>query len=148
MLLPYYQEGLVRTTRCDPECAQLADRHYSRQTLGHPAFVGPGRSVVLRDAPGSVLFVWLAEQFRLDGQRGWACTLFRNESQRRSSEIILEAERIVLDLWGPNRLFTFVNASKIASVNPGYCFLCAGWRRAGFTKGRLHILDKFREDQR
>ncbi len=36
----------------------------------------------------------------------------------------------------------FVNAGKVKSVNLGCCFLKAGWKREGVTKGGLIILVK------
>ncbi len=93
MLLPL-TDGLVRTWAADPDCARLADRHYSRGRIGAQQFAPSGRKLVLRDTAGLVAFVWLFPdpQYRADKQVGINCTLFRNESERRSSEIILEAE--------------------------------------------------------
>jgi hypothetical protein len=87
-------DGLIRTWAADPECARLADRHYSRGTVGAAQFAPNGKKLVLRDAFGLVVFVWLCPNpaFRADRQIGFNCTLFRNESARRSSDIILEAE--------------------------------------------------------
>jgi len=79
---------------------------------------------------------------RMDSQTGYYCTIFRNESDRCSSDIILECERIAIDKWGPNRLYTFIDPNKIRSVNPGYCFKCAGWRFEGVTQSGKHILVK------
>ncbi len=39
-------------------------------------------------------------------------------------------------------MFTFVNPDKIRSINPGCCFIKAGWHREGMTKGGLMILAK------
>ncbi len=120
----------------------MADRHYSRNKVGSPQFCVPGRNLVLRSAIGDVLFVWIWQQYRRDNQKGYYCSIFRNESMRLSSEIILEAEKRAVEKWGTNRFFTFVNAEKIKSVNPGYCFKKAGWKREGFTKGGKIILVK------
>jgi hypothetical protein len=79
---------------------------------------------------------------RMDGQKGYNCAIFRNESQRRASEIILEAEAMAFDKWGPNRVYTYVDGTKIKSVNPGYCFKKAGWRKAGMSKSGLTLLVK------
>jgi hypothetical protein len=143
MLLPMF-EGLVKTSPADPEMAALADRHYSRRTVGSPQFADAGRKLVLRDGPGDVLFVWIwmLEQHRKDGQVGYCCSIFRNEGPRLSSEVILEAEREAFGKWGPNRVFTFVNPRKIRSTNPGACFKHAGWRKVGESKRGLHVLAK------
>ena len=86
-------EGLIRTTHFDDEMRQLADRHYSRRTVGARQFAYSGRKLVLRDAAGLVLFVWMYPDpaMRMDGQTGYNCAIFRNETTRRSSDIILEA---------------------------------------------------------
>jgi hypothetical protein len=107
---------------------------------------------VIRDAPGDVLFGWMFpdEDKRMDGQKGYNCAIFRNESARRSSDIILECEAIALERWGFNRMYTYVNPAKIASVNPGYCFKQAGWTNVRNPDGTIriskagqHLLAKF-----
>lgn len=127
-----FSSSLIVTTPFDPEMAALADRHYSRRTIGARQFLYNGRKIVIRDALGEVLFGWMFPQaiLRMDGQSGYNCAIFRNESRRLSSEIILECEAIAIERWGPNRMYTYVNPAKIASVNPGYCFKQAGWTNA------------------
>ena len=143
MLLPF-TDGLVQTTHFDRECALLADRHYSRRTVGARQFCYSGRKLVLRDTRGDVLFVWMFPDpaLRMDGQVGFNCAIFRNESKRRSSEIILEAEALAVAKWGPNRMYTYVNPTKIKSANPGYCFKVAGWKFSGLSKSGQHLLVK------
>ena len=79
---------------------------------------------------------------RMDNQEGYNCTIFRNESQRKSSEIILEAETFAVAKWGPGRAYTFIDSRKIRSVNPGYCYKVAGWKDVGATKSGKRILEK------
>lgn len=143
MFLPF-TDGLIRTTHFDDECRQLADRHYSRRTKGARQFCYSGRKLVLRNAEGTVLFVWMNPDpaMRMDGQVGYNCAIFRNESERKSSEIILEAERLAVEKWGPARFYTYVNPSKIKSVNPGYCFKQAGWRFEKVSASGQHLLVK------
>ncbi|HLH41696.1 MAG TPA: hypothetical protein VKV74_01830 [Bryobacteraceae bacterium] len=144
MLLPF-TDSLVVTTHFDPECAALADRHYSRRTVGARQFLYSGRKIVIRDTEGLLVFGWLwcDEDKRMDGQTGYNCAIFRNESARISSEVILECERIAVERWGPNRGFTYVNPSAIRSSNPGYCFKRAGWRFLRTSaNGKLHLLAK------
>src|SRR5688572_19042652 len=138
----------MRTTHFDQECRALADRHYSRRTVGARQFAYSGRKLVLRDAAGLVLFVWMYpdETMRMDGQVGYNCAMFRNESARRSSDIILEAESMAVEKWGPNRMYTYVDPSKIASRNPGYCFKRAGWRFVRLSAGGKHLLEKMALD--
>jgi hypothetical protein len=88
-----------------------------------------------------VLFGWLFpdETMRMDGQTGYNCAIFRNESSRRSSDIILECEAIAVERWGPARMYTYVNPAKIASRNPGYCFKCAGWSNVRNQDGTIRV---------
>jgi len=80
---------------------------------------------------------------RMDKQTGYNCAIFRNESSRLSSEIILEAEALAELKWGANRCYTFIDPRKIRSTNPGCCFKKAGWTGAGRTKSNKVILEKF-----
>lgn len=143
MMLPF-TDTLIVTNKFDPEMAMLADRHYSRQSIGNRQFLPPGRTLCIRNAEGTVVFGWnwQFEEKRKDNQQGYCCCIFRNESHRRSSEIILECEEIAIDRWGPHRMFTYVNPEKIESRNPGYCFKQAGWKRVGYSANGLHLLSK------
>lgn len=122
------------------------DRHYSRKFYADgrapKLFVGPGEKLVLVSAGWDALFVW--RKFKsADGQIGVNCAVFRNESPRLSSELILDACDIAWDRWPNERLYTYVNPRKIRSTNPGYCFLKAGFRKCGVTKvNKLVILEK------
>lgn len=143
MFLPF-TDALISTTPWDGEMSLLADRHYSRRTIGARQFLYSGRKLVLRDSQGLVLFGWVFPdpQYRLDNQEGYNCAIFRNESPRRSSEIILEAEALAFAKWGPRRCYTYVDPAKIRSSNPGYCFQCAGWRKVRTTLSRKILLEK------
>ena len=146
MLLPY-TNGLIRTTHFDQECRLLADRHYSRRTIGATQFCYSGRKLVLRNSEGSVLFVWMNPDptMRMDHQTGYNCAIFRNESARLSSDIILEAETLARAKWGPHRLYTYVDPAKIHSRNPGYCFKRAGWHYVRLSQSGQHLLEKMPE---
>jgi hypothetical protein len=74
------------------------------------------------------LFGWRSS-IRDDGQVGICCTIFRNESQHRSSDMIREAEVLAWGKWPGQRLFTHVDPSRVLSKNPGYCFRMAGWTK-------------------
>jgi hypothetical protein len=78
----------------------------------------------------------------MDNQTGYNCAIFRNESSRLSSDIILEAEQFAIEKWGPNRMYTYIDPGKIKSENPGYCYKKAGWHFEGKTKSGKHILVK------
>jgi hypothetical protein len=129
----------------DRDCLELYERHYScyRYADGRKRtqFVGPGEKVVLRTERADALFVW--RNFIDDGgQEGINCAVFRNEGAHRSSELIRQADQIADCLWPGRSHYTYVRAKAIRSSNPGFCFLKAGWRRCGMTKGGLHILER------
>ena len=132
----------------NPELRELADRHYSRKTPGAKKYVGPGEYMALLTPEGKAGFIWRKTRFeyRMDGQEGIECTLFRNEAPDLylSSDLILEAERLALQKWpDTSRFFTYVNPAKIRSTYPGYTFIMAGYEKIGYNKsGKLIILAK------
>lgn len=126
-------------------------RHRSRYL-----FVGPGEKMVLIGPDARSLFVW--RKFIDDaGQAGVNCAVFRNESGERSSDLIREAVAVARSRWPGERLYTYVDPSKIRSARrkrrgvpdprPGHCFLMAGWRTVTkdgcplLTGTGLHILE-------
>lgn len=126
----------------NPYARILADRHYSRKTKGAKLFCGPGEKMVLMTADKKAVFVWRKCKYRLDKQQGIECTMFRNEGQELSSELIREACKWAWMRWPRQRLFTYVKDSAIKSTNPGYCFLKADWNKCGRNKfGQLTILE-------
>jgi len=125
----------------NPRARALADRHYSRKTIGANLFIGPGKKLVLMTEDGKVLFAWRKSVYRLDGQKGIECTIFRNEGPELSSELIKEACLWAWHYWPGERLFTYIDPRKVKSKNPGYCFKKAGWRKCGISKGGLVILE-------
>jgi hypothetical protein len=118
-------------------------RHYSAKKNKKPKirqFVGPGQKMVLVGWFCAALFVW--RKFIDDsGQNGVNCAVFRNESPHLSSDMIIEAMHLAWERWPGERLYTTVDPRKVKSQNPGYCFICAGWRRCGTTKGGLFIFE-------
>lgn len=149
-----FTTGLMRTTHFDSEMAALADRHYSRRTVGARQFLYSGRKLVLRNAEGTVLFGWLFPDpaMRMDGQTGYNCAIFRNESNRKSSDIIIEAEAAAFAKWGPARLYTYIDPAKTAIIKRrcdssgktsrrivGYCYLKAGWKPVIHKNGAPRI---------
>lgn len=130
----------------DPRSCAIADRHYNRRKIGAPQFVPPGRAVVLRhDDDALWVTSWpYAEYVRHAWPGAWINSLFRNESDRLSSELILEAVAHTRAVWPdppPQGLITFVDADKVRRKrDPGRCYLRAGFRHVGFTAGGLHAL--------
>ena len=125
----------------------LYERHYScyhyKDGRIRKLCAGPGEKIVLRTLDGKAAFIW--RKFRDNsGQKGINCAFFRNEAPEKyqSSELIRQADAIADVVWPGERHYTYVNAKKIRSTNPGYCFLAAGWQRWGKTKGGLIVLEK------
>lgn len=124
----------------------LYERHYSsynyRDGRQPKLFVGPGEKVVLLTSDGRALFVW--RKFRdASGQTGINCAVFRNEAPHlfRSSDLVRDADAIAFAKWPGERHYTYVNPKSIRHKrDPGRCFLRAGWKNIGITKGGLHIL--------
>lgn len=132
-----------RVGKFDPRTAALADRHYSRRKIGSPQFMPPGQTVILYQ-PGAVFGWWRPHPASgikaMNGLDGWTCAIFRNETDRKSSEMILEAETFLPDDCGPTGLITYVWDKKILSKNPGYCFKCAGYEVAGRSADKRKTL--------
>ena len=140
-----------RITKFDPRGAALADRHYSRRKVGSPQFMPPGETVILMSHDERAVFGWWRPHpasgiKAMNGLDGWTCTIFRNESEHRSSSLILAAERFLVELGvtvGPSGFITYVWDRKVRSENPGYCFKCAGWRLTGRSAdGKKSLLQK------
>jgi hypothetical protein len=134
----------------DARASQMYERHYSavnlkaRKRTGDRRIAGPGEKLILMTADCRALFGWrkFTRGPDLAGQEGVSCFIFRNEGPYLSSELILEAEELAQRKWPGERLYTYINAGKVQSRNPGYCFLVAGWQKCGKTKGGLIILEK------
>lgn len=138
--------------RADPSALKLADRHYSRQKIGTPQFVPPGRCVVLVTEDGTAAWVtsWpFAEYVKHAWAGAWVCSLFRNEGAQLSSDLIRAAVAATRSLWEPPELgiVTFVDADKVRHKrDPGRCYLKAGWRKVGYTKGGLVALQQLPDE--
>ena len=133
-VLPGFAEAewQVRTS-ADRAAVALADRHYSRNAPGARQMAPPGRRYVF--VIGNEQAVWCSHwpypELALDGLDSWRCTIFRNESARLSSDLILEAMSLTAQLWDErprDGWVTWIDPAKVASEHPGYCFKMAGWR--------------------
>jgi hypothetical protein len=138
----------MRVDKFHPEACALADRHYSRGKVGAPQFLPPGQTIALLLIFGPGVFGWRRPHPDRDiteanGFYGWTCTIFRNESELLSSELILDAEQAFRECgYDASELRTYIDADKIASPNPGYCFKRAGWREIGRGKDGKIVLGK------
>lgn len=137
--------------RADPGGRVIADRHYNRQSVGAAQFVPPGRCLVLR-AEGPALWVtsWpFAEYVKHRWAGAWVNSLFRREGGPLASALIRAAVAATRAHWPdvpPLGMVTFVKPSEVRSVNPGYCYLQAGFDRDGTTEGGL-LAFRLRPDQ-
>lgn len=130
----------IKTKRTDPNLLSLADRHYSRQTIGGKGIASPARSVCLISSDrkaGWVLLAPFPEYVQHAWRESWDNRFFRNESEMLSSELIREAVAVslwVADLkdWGPPLRFgiiTMVDPTQVRHKrDPGRCYLKAGFK--------------------
>ncbi|GGG18223.1 hypothetical protein [Paenibacillus abyssi] len=137
-LYPKYGPWII-TNKGDQDCRELADRHYSRQTIGAKQFTRPGRNLVLRTTDAKAVWVtWSG--IRDDGMQAYECTIFRNESTHLSSELIRWAIFATICEWGgsipADGFITYVDDRKVNNELPGYCFIRAGWKKTGRSKSR------------
>jgi len=132
--------------RADPRARKIADRHYSRQKPGTKQFVPPGRCVVLYcDAGAAWVTSWPFAQYVKHAWAGaWICSMFRNESEILSSQLIREAISVTRWVWSeiPDLgMVTFVDRKKVKKKRDfGRCYLKVGFHVCGETKGGLLAL--------
>lgn len=123
----------------------IFDGHYSRYFYADgrkpKLFVGPGEKLVLLTPDALALFVW-RKFISMDRQEGVSCAVFRNEGPMLSSTLIIAAQEIAWARWPGQRLYTYIDPKKTRHKrDPGRCFLRAGWKHWGWSKGGLRILD-------
>lgn len=127
----------------DASCLAMYERHYSAHQYKdgrvRKLFCGPGEKIVLRTRTANAIFVW-RKFIDASGQQGINCAVFRNESELRSSDLIRQADEIAFHVWPDQRHYTYVNAGKVRSRNPGFCFKVAGWQPCGTTRNGLLVL--------
>ena len=131
----------------------LFSRHYSFKVDRRDGrresklIVGPGQKLLLVTADAGALCAWRRAEHRFDGQVGVNCAIYRRETGDVASALLLQAMHLAWARWPGERLFTFVDPREVAPTvragRPtwGHCFYQAGWRFAGLTKKRLHILE-------
>jgi hypothetical protein len=134
--------------RFDTRAVPLADRHYNRRKVGSPQFVPPGRCLVFLSACERAVWItsWpFPEYVRHAWPGAWVNSLFRREGGIKASEMIRQAVAATRSIWTPPELgiVSFVNPKKVKPImrrgQPvyGYCYLKAGFRHVGYTKGGL-----------
>lgn len=133
-----------KVTRCDPMARDLADQHYSRQTIGARDFTPPGRTLVLRTPEGGAVWA-VVENLDPAGGRRWRNTIFRNTRPDLwlSSALIVEATITTRAFWLSRfgalpavPLTTEIDPNKVRRKrDPGRCYIRAGWRRVADARG-------------
>lgn len=134
---------------------ELADAHYPRKVRkakSSKQVAPPGRRwVLVSTVLGRALWV-VCQNRDPRGTERFRCTLFRNESACRSSELIAEATQLTYERWrrrgwlaSAPPLRTEIDPLEVRRKrDPGRCFRKAGWRRVGKTdgakKGRRDLL--------
>jgi hypothetical protein len=133
--------------RADPRAAALADRHYSRRTVGARQFSPPGWLLCLLTRDADALWVTSLQREEFtdhDWPGAWVCTIFRNESDHLSSHLIVQAVAATRSVWqaipAPG-VITFIDPERVRKKrDPGRCFRRAGFVDAGLTKSGLVVL--------
>lgn len=136
--------------------------HYSRRTPGSKTFTGVGQEIVLVTECGRA--VWACVRQKTPMARGtgtsrgregatdrkaryiWRNMLFRNLGAGLSSDLITAATKKTYSEWiqrygemPEERLRTEIGIKDIRSINPGCCYLKAGWQRDKVVRGKLYL---------
>jgi len=122
-------------TKADKDAVTLANRHYSRLAYGKVGqMLGPpGRLLCFATPERDAVWVshWPYGHLALDHLDAYRCTMFRNEGNLRSSDLIREAMLLTELHWQglpSDGWLTWVDGNLIESEIPGYCFRRAGWK--------------------
>lgn len=138
-----------RSNRADPRARVIADRHYNRQKPGSPQFMPPGSCRVLVAGNGRAVFGLSfpkAEFVKHAWAGAWVCSIFRNEDAGPlASDMIRDALAVMQTEYDvpPLGCVTFVDPRRVPGILvrgervKGFCFMRAGFRVAGETKGGL-----------
>jgi hypothetical protein len=122
-----------------PPARELADRHYSRQTVGATGIMPPGKRFLFWHESAAGKAVWGVCRNQFLGVWRFRNTIFRNESTILSSEMIIAATDLTYAVWTRRykqppreRLTTEIDieatARRRSKQHPaGYCYLMAGW---------------------
>lgn len=135
--------------RAHPFARDIADRHYNRQSIGADNIAPPGRALVLIAETETGRALWItswpfAQYVKHEWAGAWICSAFRNEGAGKAKHLIRQAVAATRAYYGdPPALgmVTFVNPQHIRpKADPGHCFIMAGFRPCGATKGGLPAL--------
>lgn len=140
------------SNHADPRAVPLADRHYSRKTIGASQFTPPGRKMVLLTPEANSLWVTsypFKEYVKHAWGGAWLCALFRNESPHLASELIVQA--VAATRWKYKEvpalgMVTMIDRKKVRPTKVrgkdvwGWTFRKAGFVEVGETKGGLLVM--------
>ena len=153
----------VLSHRADRAARPIADRHYNRQKPGTKQFVPPGRCLVLRTEAAVWISSWpFAEYVRHEWPGAWVNSCFRRESGSDVASVMIR-EAIAATRWhwpevpsiawahkgesGFVGMVTFIDRDEVRHKRDyGRCYLRAGFRVIGETKGGLLALGISLED--
>lgn len=121
----------------DPRAVALYRRHYScrdpKVDYVRYGFSGKGESMVLLTTDCQALFCW-----RLVVGEGVYCSVFRNESETLSSDLIREVDELAWLRWNEPRHYTHVNPREVHG--DGKCFKAAGWKKLHKRTKMNHLI--------
>jgi hypothetical protein len=161
---PLGGEHWVETYKGDARAREHADRHYTRQSPGHPMWTRPGYNCVMLTHDASALWCWWRPKWehgtpgtsRKDGLRVIECTMFRRDPGAPIASFLVcaavdylrsehAARSLHLDAAGVvNALITGVGSSQTRGGRsprspPGACFRHAGWRQFSKRGGKADV---------
>ncbi len=128
----------------DPRAVALYRRHYScrdpKIDYVRYGFSGKGESAIYLTLDCSALWCW-----RKVVSEGIYCSVFHNEGNILSSQLVREADLLAWQRWEDRRHFTHVNPREVNG--DGKCFKAAGWHKLKehTKKNKLIILEIFRD---
>lgn len=134
--------------RADPFARDIADRHYSRQTVGAAGFMPTGSCVVFKALTETGRAYWgtsfpIAQWVKHEWAGAWICSAFRNEGAGKATDMIVDAVAATRYHYGePPELgmITFIDRGKVKPTmvrgRPvyGWTFRKAGFEEVGETK--------------
>jgi hypothetical protein len=123
-----------RVDKFSERAAELADGHYSRQTIGSNQVLPPGETLLLLTPDTESVWGVCHNMEPASDAKRWRVSIFHREGGLQASALIEEATSMTLDYW-PRKygwpavpLTTEVDADLTKRKrDPGRCFRRAGW---------------------
>ena len=129
----------------------MADRHYSRKTIGSEGFTPPGRALVLWQPGAYWVTSWPFTEWVQHAWPGaWLCSAFRREdAPGPASDLIVSAVAHTRAWFGappPQGMVTFIDRARVRPImrrgtpHWGYSYEHAGFVAVGETVSGLLVL--------